>query len=99
LYDFPGLELRADRPQTVGMLKLEGPLLASGPDGRQMFQGLLRMVDLEDNPSFTALSYIWGSRSASHADVIICNAYPVEITANCYDVLFSIGFHSWYTSD
>jgi len=50
------------------------------------------MVDLEDSPSFTALSYIWGSRSASHADVIICNAYPVEITANCYDVLFSIGF-------
>jgi hypothetical protein len=99
LYDFPGLELRADRPQTVRMLKLEGPLLASGPDGRRMFQGLLRMVDLEDSPLFTALSYIWGSRSALHADVIICNAYPVEITANCYDVLFSIGFYSWYTSN
>jgi hypothetical protein len=40
------------------MLKLEGPLLTSGSDGRRMFQELLRMVDLEDSPSFTALSYI-----------------------------------------
>ncbi|KAH7397399.1 heterokaryon incompatibility protein-domain-containing protein [Pyrenochaeta sp. MPI-SDFR-AT-0127] len=90
LYDSPGLELRADHPQTIRILKLEGPLPASGPDGRRMFQASLRVVDLEDCPSFTALSYTWGSRSAPHVDVIICNGYLIEITANCYDALSSL---------
>jgi hypothetical protein len=49
----------------------------------------LRLVNLADNPSFTALSYEWGDVAAS-TDAILCNGHSIHVTRNCYDALVQL---------
>jgi hypothetical protein len=48
-------------------------------------RGSLRVVSLDDNPSYEALSYAWGNPSPSQQ--IICAEEKLSITTNCYDAL------------
>lgn len=49
-------------------------------------QGNLRIVDLDERPSFFALSYVWGTRSPQ-PDYIVCGPYMLPLTSNCYSAL------------
>jgi hypothetical protein len=39
---------------------------------KEVISGNLRVVDLNNKPVFTALSYVWGERSEPENDVIHC---------------------------
>lgn len=43
----------------------------------------LRVISLENQPKFTALSYVWGIYSPV-PDFISCNSIQVKVTNNCY---------------
>ncbi|XXH02441.1 hypothetical protein Hte_008816 [Hypoxylon texense] len=48
--------------------------------------GQLRVVDLDEHPFFTALSYVWGEYSEPK-DTISCNGQQIEVTKNCLSAL------------
>ena len=52
-------------------------------------RGTLRVVDLKANPTFAALSYVWGTNS-NPQDVIICNQCRIPLTTSCYNALSSL---------
>ncbi|GAP91398.1 hypothetical protein SAMD00023353_6300420 [Rosellinia necatrix] len=49
-------------------------------------RGTLRVVDLESNPRFVALSYVWGTSSAP-SKKLRCGRYSTNITDNCWEAL------------
>ena len=51
--------------------------------------GTLRLVDLRDSPSFTALSYVWGESSPTR-DVVWCNSTAVPVTKSCYEAVCAL---------
>ncbi|KAG4439644.1 hypothetical protein IFR05_004893 [Cadophora sp. M221] len=55
--------------------------------------GALRVVSLDSNPTFDALSYSWGKDSRFPACEILCSNSPVPITQNCYDALTTLREH------
>ncbi|KAF2269758.1 HET-domain-containing protein [Lojkania enalia] len=64
-------------------------------------QGELRVVDLEEQPSFTALSYVWGTY-AGVPHIITCGEHNIQlkVTANCHSALLHLraklgGFSIW----
>ncbi|KAF4465011.1 HET-domain-containing [Fusarium albosuccineum] len=54
--------------------------------GPKELVGTLRVVNLDDCPSFTALSYVWGSATPGEA-FITCNSCHIPITTSCYQAL------------
>ncbi|KAF2128950.1 hypothetical protein P153DRAFT_397162 [Dothidotthia symphoricarpi CBS 119687] len=46
----------------------------------------LRVIDLDDRPDFTALSYVWGA-PVPKPHSIICDETTVNITSNCHSAL------------
>ncbi len=48
--------------------------------------GSLRVADLSHNPSFVALSYVWGSYAVT-PHTITYNGCPVSVTENCWEAL------------
>lgn len=46
----------------------------------------MRVVDLDERPSFAALSYVWGEWS-SPKDVVYCSGYEIPVTRNCWAAL------------
>jgi hypothetical protein len=58
----------------------EGPIEAS-----------LEVVDLDQSPSFSALSYVWGQPPPTHdAKFIQCGNSSIPITSNCYSALIHL---------
>lgn len=51
----------------------------------ESIKGSLRVINLEDAPCFTSLSYVWGA-SKPHT-VISCDGLDVEVTPNCLAAL------------
>lgn len=51
-----------------------------------LIQATMRVAELDSDPSFAALSYVWSQRSLVYSGptAIICNGIPIPITANCY---------------
>jgi Heterokaryon incompatibility protein (HET) len=47
------------------------------------------MIDLESNlePSYAALTYVWGIKSPAETFSIACGNFTIEITKNCYSAL------------
>ncbi|KAI2616127.1 heterokaryon incompatibility protein-domain-containing protein [Hypomontagnella submonticulosa] len=58
----------------------------SGTSGTPTIKATMRVVNLEEQPSFAALSYVWGDYSTPR-DRIICNGFSVEVTKNCFSAL------------
>ncbi|KAF2231008.1 hypothetical protein EV356DRAFT_569951, partial [Viridothelium virens] len=55
--------------------------------------GNLRVVNLDDNPSFCALSYVWGTFSTPrHTVVCQGSSCTIEITTNCWSALRNLSF-------
>lgn len=50
--------------------------------------GRLRIVNLNDKPEFTTLSYTWGERTPSQK--ILCNGHSVKVPRNCWLALQDI---------
>ena len=59
--------------------------LGTEEDDRQI-SGRLRVIDLEEFPSFTALSYVWGI-DCVNAHTITCGAFTIPITANGFSAV------------
>ncbi|KAH7303951.1 heterokaryon incompatibility protein-domain-containing protein [Stachybotrys elegans] len=57
--------------------------------GRPRITGQLRVIDLEDETSFTALSYVWGDYS-SPKDVLHCSGCEIEVTRNCWSAMYHL---------
>jgi len=49
-------------------------------------RGNLRVVSLDSNPSYDALSYVWGDPNASH-QIVCSGTKTVSVTTNCYEAL------------
>jgi Heterokaryon incompatibility protein (HET) len=47
--------------------------------------GDLRVINLDEDPSFAALSYVWGIDISP--EYIECGGHPVKVTRNCYSAL------------
>ena len=75
--------------QSIRVLDLEGFTQGQYDGGAQQPYGRLRVVDLAQNPSFTALSYVWGTYSTPR-DTILCGSTHLEVTKHCYDALNSL---------
>jgi hypothetical protein len=70
--------------RSIRLLELEA---LSKPESKSTpLCGRLRVVRLIDNPKFTALSYVWGSRIKT----ITINGCNLEITENCFDALIAL---------
>lgn len=54
-------------------------------DDEAPLSGSLRSINLADNPSFSALSYVWGEDKDGR--VVLCDHVQVPITANGYSAL------------
>jgi hypothetical protein len=48
----------------------------------------LRVINLDQKPEFTALSYVWGD--PNHKRSIVCDGTLVEVTKNCYSALWHL---------
>lgn len=48
--------------------------------------GSLSVVDLSEDPKYTAISYVWGN-FVYQPDTLQCGSESIKITANCRDVL------------
>jgi Heterokaryon incompatibility protein (HET) len=55
------------------------------PEGSGPIKANLHVTDLEERPSFSALSYVWGNDVKPHT--ITCGAFTVEVTENCHSAL------------
>lgn len=74
---------------SIRILDLETIANLSPDDrGNDVISGKFRVVDFNDRPVFTALSYVWGEHSDSDNDVIYCDNYPIRITRNCWLALW-----------
>ena len=49
-------------------------------------EGMLRVVTLDSNPHFVALSYTWGGSSAGHK-ICLDKSHELEVTDNLYNAL------------
>lgn len=59
----------------------------------------LRVVDLEHDTNFAALSYVWGTY-APQRHIILCDDVPFDVTSNCHSALWHLrkklgGFSIW----
>jgi hypothetical protein len=59
--------------------------LEPSPDKVSQPRFSLTEIDLDDNPNFEALSYVWGS--VEPASFVICDKKQLKITQNCYAAL------------
>lgn len=62
---------------------------ASAPDAyidTVHIEGRLRVIDLAEQPAFTALSYVWGAYAPTPHQ-ILCDGVRVAVTSNCHSAL------------
>jgi hypothetical protein len=71
--------------RTIRVFKLYG----AANENDKIIRGELCAVDLDDNPSFAALSYCWGEY-ASPRDTILCGDISIEVTKNCWSALWHL---------
>jgi Heterokaryon incompatibility protein (HET) len=87
---YASLPLSSDS-RSIRLLDLDAPPRTANNTADTLYSqlsGHLRVVRLEDSPSFVSLSYVWGEK-ASPSHTLRCWAYgsDIEITANCHDAL------------
>lgn len=76
--------------EKIRVLDVPAPAdLSQQPDER-FLGGSLRVVNLDDNPQFTALSYVWGAFSIPPNTVLCQPSFDIPITTNCWSALRSL---------
>jgi len=63
------------------------------PGTKAPLSGTLRTVSLDQNTSFSTLSYCWGPDSQSPSQNITCAGHEIPITQNCHDALSTLSSH------
>ncbi|KAH7069942.1 heterokaryon incompatibility protein-domain-containing protein [Paraphoma chrysanthemicola] len=58
-------------------------------DTQEPLEGSLRIINLDTNPIYNALSYVWGEETADDPTIRI-DGVDVAITRNCFDALLQI---------
>lgn len=66
----------------IRLLEVEPNL---SPERNTIISGKLRIVNLDEHPSFSALSYVCGNDA--HSASITCEGFDVKITQNCHSAL------------
>lgn len=74
----------------IRVLDLRGPCTL--PDGRFTY-GTIRHLSLNDNPTFIALSYVWGSTSSTRPVVI--DGHVLQVTENLSEALERFQHADW----
>ena len=80
---YKSLELSTSN-RSIRLLRLDHDRSFNAP-----LTGKLQVVSLKRSPSFTALSYVWGTFS-SPSDTIRCNGVAINISTSCRDALREI---------
>jgi len=63
-------------------------ILPATPDtNTEPIRCALRVIDLDDRPQFTALSYVWGKDPPTPQYFIECGEAKLQVTANCRSAL------------
>jgi hypothetical protein len=69
----------------IRLLHVQAPSPTAGTTGGPIHCAVT-IVDLDTQPRYAALSYVWGS-VAPNPDVIICNDVTFRVTSNCHSAL------------
>jgi hypothetical protein len=77
--------LPLQNPRMIRIFELQK---SSDPDDK-IIRGQLRIIDLDENPSFTAISYCWGTYE-SPSDVIYCGDEHLDVTKNAWSALWHL---------
>jgi hypothetical protein len=75
----------AAKSRYIRLLHVQAPSLTAGTTGGPI-HCTVTVVDLDAEPHYAALSYVWGS-IAPNPDVIFCNDVPFRVTSNCHSAL------------
>jgi len=78
----------AAKSRYIRLLHVQAPSLTAGTTGGPI-HCTITVVDLDAEPHYAALSYVWGS-TAPNPDVIFCNDVPFRVTSNCYKALIHL---------
>jgi Heterokaryon incompatibility protein (HET) len=71
--------------RSIRVLELAAPSATDNSNAEtEHLSGILHVVDLSENPRYTALSYVWGPPGPH---IITCNGIQLPITTNCHDAL------------
>ena len=81
------LHLSIER-KSIRVLRIDDSAIDN--QSQQVLQARLRVVDLVDNPTFNAVSYVWGAHDSSPPRTISCNGLSMDITSNCWAALCAI---------
>ncbi|CAI6328428.1 unnamed protein product [Periconia digitata] len=73
------------KSRCIRLLHIHAPDPSKGDDGGPIYSDVT-IADLSLNPSFDALSYVWGT-SAPVPDVVSCNGIAFHVTSNCYSAM------------
>jgi hypothetical protein len=80
----PHLYYQPLKSNEIRLIKFDENLLRSNK-----FSGELDYVNVEDDPIFFALSYVWGD--STQTKPVIINGQSVEVTENLHDALRFMG--------
>ncbi|KAF2731845.1 HET-domain-containing protein, partial [Polyplosphaeria fusca] len=65
------------------------PASSTAPEHDHQIYGELSVIDLNDNPLFSALSYVWGVHSTT-PHFVHCGASRIKVTPNCFSALVNL---------
>ena len=71
----------------IRLLEIHGLTTEQGEESPMIAS--LSVVDLNDRPFFSALSYVWGVES-SQPPRILCNGILIPVTENCFSALWHL---------
>ncbi|RDL33032.1 uncharacterized protein BP5553_08471 [Venustampulla echinocandica] len=73
----------------IRIIDIHAPTALSPSQEPEIIYADLRVIDLESQPSFAALSYVWGAY-APEPHTISCSNCKIPVTANCYSALLHL---------
>jgi len=88
---YHNVPLPPEAPRTIRLLDLEAPTRDQrGNIIDTVLAGRLRIANLDDLPSFTALSYVWGKSPLRRTISCLPEVPTLEITENCHAALTQV---------
>ena len=79
LYEYSALPLAQNIP-SIRVLDIQAA--PSNDESQQNIKAELRVVNLDENPAFSALSYVWGVDAPSSIHTISCGTFEIPLSEN-----------------